>query len=258
MYQAQFGPRLTPMVKNLIILNCVIFLIQRITSNSILPFFALNPDISHIYIWQFLSYAFLHGGLTHILFNMLSLWMFGSELEEYWNSGYFLKFYLFCCLLGAVFVWILNSLGWDQGLVVGASGGIYGILIAYAMFWPDRQILFFGFFPMKVKHMVGILMLMIAFSQQGNVAHMAHLGGALGGFLFVKYAKTYFFSSFGRFSLLNWFNEKRRQSKQLNDHLDKEELNRILDKITENGNNMDCLTSGEKAFLKNYSEKKQK
>ena len=250
----QFGPRLTPMVQNLIIINCIVFLIQKLSLNAFLPIFAFNPEAAHIYLWQFLTYAFLHGGLMHILFNMLSLWMFGSELEDYWNKSYFLKFYLFCCITGAAMLWVANFLGWPQGIAIGASGGVYGVLIAYAMIWPEREVLFFGFFPMKVKYMVGILMLMIAFSQDAGIAHMAHLGGAMGGFLFVKYGRNYFFSSLSRFSLISWFQKKTKQKKDFQQKLAREELDRILDKISQHG--IHSLSEQEKIFLNRYSKKK--
>lgn len=91
-------------------------------------------------------------------------------------------------LYGRLFPWILHNVGFHQGTIIGASGGIYGLLIAFALIWPNQELLFMGFFPLKAKYMVVILMLIIAFSGPGgNIAHMAHLGGAIGGGLYFLY-----------------------------------------------------------------------
>lgn len=137
----RIGPELTPVVRTLLILNGSIFAVQLLLSwtvgDYLTLYFGMTSDmITHrFFIWQFLTYAFLHSvqNFFHILFNMFSLWMFGSVLESYWGSRNFLKFYLFSCFMGGFFPWILHNVGFHQGTIIGASGGIYGLLIAFAL-----------------------------------------------------------------------------------------------------------------------------
>ncbi len=257
--QIRFGPSLTPMVKRLIILNSVVFALQfifRASGSSLIEsIFALNPgQVRSFWIWQLLTYSFLHVDFFHLLFNMLALWMFGSELENFWNSETFLRIYLLSSLLGGLVAFIVDFV-WPQGIIVGASGGVYGLLIAYAMIWPNREILFMMIFPLKAKYFVLILMLMIAFAQGGRVAHMAHAGGALGGFLFVK-----FFSFFRNFPPIHFsFNDyfRRRRFKKYQEEMEfrqnsKEKVDELLDKISKYG--MKSLTKKERKFLNEASK----
>ncbi|MCC5814810.1 MAG: rhomboid family intramembrane serine protease [Leptospira sp.] len=258
--QVRFGPSLTPMVRILIVSNAVIFLLQILFRNLIgvgvlETYFSLQPDqVSRLWIWQLITYSFLHADFFHLLFNMLALWMFGSELENHWNSEIFLKLYLFSCFLGGLLTYIVNF-WWSQGVVVGASGGVYGLLLAYAMIWPNREILFMMIFPLKAKYFVFILMLMIAFAQGGRVAHMAHAGGFLGGFLFVRY-----FDLFR--NLLNWnfsFSRymQKRKFKKYQEEMDmrvnsKQKVDELLEKISKYG--MKSLTKKERTFLNEASK----
>ncbi len=180
--------------------NVALFLAEGLLSNSVplQGWLGLNPAsvVRSFWIWQLVTYMFMHGGLFHILFNMLALWMFGAELERIWGTRYFLKFY-FACGVGAGVPTVLfsllpfaaaNSL-WGS-VVVGASGAILGLLLAYVMYFPDRQILMFMVFPMAVKYaviLIGAIALYSSFADTGGgVANITHLGGLVVGYLMLK------------------------------------------------------------------------
>ncbi len=134
---------------------------------------------------------FLHGSLWHIAFNMLALWMFGSQLEFVWGARRFIQYYFFTGIGAGITNAILQP--HSSTPIIGASGAIYGLLLAYGMFFPNRQILIYFLFPMKAKHFVilfGAIELLSSMPLLGNlsdgVAHLAHLGGLLFGFLYLK------------------------------------------------------------------------
>jgi membrane associated rhomboid family serine protease len=193
-----FGPGpVTPAVKFLIFANVGVFLIQQVVRE--LPvWFGLRPiDVMvGLEIWQPLTYMFLHGGISHILFNMLSLWMFGVELERMWGTAFFTRYYLVCGVGAAVTTMLLSFLPGEIGqqlyysLTIGASGAIYGVLLAYAMYFPDRRILFYFLFPIPAKYFVMIIGAISLFSAIGSsgdgVAHVTHLGGLLAGWLYLR------------------------------------------------------------------------
>ncbi|TDY72240.1 rhomboid family intramembrane serine protease [Leptospira meyeri] len=263
-YELRFGPPMVPVVRTLIIINAVIFLLQMITKlafhSPILElYFGLTPElVFNGWVWQLLSYAFLHGSFLHILFNMLSLWMFGSELAENWGERAFLKFYLFTAFLGGVGTVVAQFFGFPQGLVVGASASIYGLLVAYAMTWPNRELLVFLIFPMRAKYFVMIVMLMVLFAQGERVAHFAHLGGAIGGFFLMK-VYTGWKKKVG--SLPTWslsrYLQKRRfmryQEEMAKRENAKTKVDELLEKISKNG--MDSLSRSERKFLNEASQK---
>ena len=160
------------------------------------PLFGLVPaEVMQGWIWQLVTYSFLHASLGHLLVNMLTLWMFGSQEESDWGSARFLEFYFFC-VVGAALVTMAVAYA-DWGLTpmtptVGASGGIYGLLIAFGMLYGDREIFLFPFpFMIKAKYLVGILIFIVIIAtfqpSQGGVANFAHLGGLLFGFLYIKF-----------------------------------------------------------------------
>lgn len=268
-YNIKFGPGLTPGIKGLIILNSVIFLLQNLSlmfnKIDIVPYFALNSDtMSFFDIYQFLTYAFLHGGIFHILLNMLALYMFGAELEIHWGKNRFLAFYLFSCIFGGVFTWVIHNTlmlppgGIGNRIIIGASGGVFGVLIAYALIWPNREVLFMFFFPMKIKYMVIILMLIIAFSlpHESRISHITHLGGAIGGFLFFQYLNKYRYRKNFSWSLRDYLHRRkmmRLQKELYHQNNVKDRVDELLDKISKYG--IDSLSRKEKQFLKEASEK---
>jgi membrane associated rhomboid family serine protease len=192
------GP-VTPVVKALIIANVAMFVVSSIAPAATATL-GLVPEevLTRFRVWQLVTYLFLHGGVFHILFNMLTLWMFGVELERMWGSRYFAKFY-FVCGIGAGVTQILASLlpfGPMAVLYVaqtiGASGAIYGVLLAYALYFPRRQIMFWGLFPIEVRYFVlimGGISLLSAADGAGGIAHVAHLGGLVAGYLYLKGAR---------------------------------------------------------------------
>ncbi len=181
---------MTPMIKYLLIINTGVFLFQQVLPRDFVIYFGLVPRlISHqFFIWQFLTYMFLHGGLFHILFNMFALWMFGGDIERSWGSREFIKYYLLCGV-GAGVINFLISIN-SPYPVIGASGAIYGLLVAYAMMFPNRLIFIYGLFPIKAKYLVIGFAALEFFASWANsndgVAHFAHLGGMLVGYIYLK------------------------------------------------------------------------
>ena len=200
-------PPFTRAVKWLVIINAAVFLLVALLdmlssnlSGAISYYFALTPlFVLHGFIWQIVSYSFLHAGIFHILFNMLWLWWFGAQLEMDWGYRKFLEFYFFC-VIGAALTTIVVSYTGFGGITpatptVGASGGILGILMAFGMLYGDQLIWLFPIpFSVKARYFViGIVFLTLygaitATSHRGeSVAYIAHLGGLLFGYLYVKF-----------------------------------------------------------------------
>jgi membrane associated rhomboid family serine protease len=204
------GGSLSTTVRLLIAWNAIFFLVQLITpsfardlSSQILYALGLVPvNVLHRgYIWQLVTYMFLHGSWTHIIFNMLALWMFGSQLEFVWGPRRFLQYYFFTGIGAGITNVIFEP--HSSVPIVGASGAIYGLLLAYGMFFPNRQILIYFLFPMKAKYFVILFGLIEFFSLFGmrshdGIAHLAHLGGLLFGFLYLKRIPWRWFSRPGR------------------------------------------------------------
>jgi membrane associated rhomboid family serine protease len=191
-----FGPGpISTVLKVLIGANVAMFLAQ-FASPVVTDTLGLHPAwvVHYGWIWQLATYMFLHGGIFHILFNMLALWMFGAELERIWGTRYFLKFY-FVTGIGAAALTVLFSLlpfGFSQQLqsanIIGASGAIYGLLLAYALYFPQRPILLIVFpVPAKIAvTILGAIALVSSLGETGGVANATHLGGLLVGYLFLK------------------------------------------------------------------------
>jgi len=191
-----------PVIKYLLISNIAIFIIQHFIfagfsvsgvplSVFFLKYFALNPigsDVFPFYPWQLITYLFMHGGLWHLLMNMFALWMFGMELENIWGSKKFLMYYIMCGVGAGLSTILLTPLFTSLNLpTVGASGSVYGILVAFGMLFPNREIYFYFFLPIKAKYFVIIYMAIELLSVGSNtgVAHLAHLGGGLVGFIYL-------------------------------------------------------------------------
>ena len=231
-------PPFTPAVKQLLIANCAIFLLfallGALSSTAMLSSLLYRHlglegwAVAHGEIWQLVTYAFLHAGLLHLLFNMLALWMFGAQLEMDWGYSLFMQFYFFC-VIGAALVTVAVSFTGILGvsphtLTVGASGGIYGILIAFGILHGDSQIMLFPIpFTIKARYFViGLIFLALygALSSAHNLgqstAYMAHLGGGLFGYLFLKFVPRRgfgFLSSEKFYGLRNsYYRWKRRRA----------------------------------------------
>jgi membrane associated rhomboid family serine protease len=189
-----FGPAITRMVKLLIIINVAVFLWQTLAgmagSYGVIQIFGLTPYlvVRQLYLWQLATYLFLHGGLGHIFFNMFALWMFGSELERHWGPKPFLKFYFVTGIGAGLLSVIVDPLG--MAPTIGASGAVYGVLMAYGMMFPNRLVYLYFLFPVKVKYFVAVLGLIAFFSSLNapgsTIAHVAHLGGMVVAFIYLK------------------------------------------------------------------------
>ena len=156
--------------------------------------------VGSFWVWGLATYMFLHAGFFHIIFNMLALWMFGTELEHRWGTRYFLKFYAVTGI-GAGALTLLVSLlpfGFGRQLwyanIIGASGAIYGLLLAYAVYFPDRQIYMYFVFPIPSRVFVliiGAIAFLSTLGDAGGTANAAHLGGLLVGYLYLKSARIH-------------------------------------------------------------------
>ena len=198
---------LPPVTRAIILINVVVFLLQQATGGLVDGLFALWP-LGHPLFepWQVLTYAFLHGGnlarfdITHIFFNMFALFMFGSPLEHFWGSRRFSLYYLVCILSAAVTELLVENATGGGAEVIGASGGVFGLLLAFAWYFP-RQKLIFLLLPIPMPAWLFVTLYGVAelifgvTGVQPGVAHFAHLGGLLGGALVILYWRAR-----GRFS----------------------------------------------------------
>jgi membrane associated rhomboid family serine protease len=188
-------PSVPPATRALILVNVGVYLLQLVVGPAIATLFALWPLGSPQFEpWQLVSYAFLHDptGLAHIFFNMFALFMFGRALELYWGARRFVLFYLVCVVTAAVTQLAAQHGAGDAEQVIGASGGIFGILLAFAWYFPrQRIILLFPPIPMPAWLFVTLYGLVELFfgvtGKQAGVAHFAHLGGMAGGALCILY-----------------------------------------------------------------------
>jgi membrane associated rhomboid family serine protease len=188
---------MTPAVKFLLTANVALFVMQLVFP-AIAEFLGLSPELvlRRLWVWQPVTYMFLHGDLFHILFNMLALWMLGVELERLWGTVGFLRFYFVSGIGAALTTLVVALLPFDfagpvwYSLTVGASGAIYGLLLAYAYYYPDRPMLFFPIpIPVPAKYFVLILGAIAFLSSLGGratgVAHATHLGGLVAGYVYL-------------------------------------------------------------------------
>jgi membrane associated rhomboid family serine protease len=190
MYNTGFGMGITPAVKNIILANVAVFLGQLLLPGLVdVRIFGLVPHmlVNNFTIWQLVTYMFLHGGFWHIFLNMFILWMFGTRLEGAWGTREFVKYYFLTGIAAGV-----ANVFWNFGSLaptIGASGAIYGLLAAFALFYPDELIYLYFLFPIKAKYFV-LILAVIEFLSSYNydgIAHVAHLGGMVAGFFYIRY-----------------------------------------------------------------------
>ncbi len=213
--QIVFGGPLSPGVKTILIATVGVFVFQLLSGflaqARIDRLFGLVPyDVTHhLFLWQGVTYLFLHGGFFHILFNMLALWMFGTELEWLWGTKRFVRFY-FVTGIGAALCSVLVTPN-STIPIIGASGAIYGLLAAYGLLFPERVLLLYLVIPIKAKYFVLILGAIAFWSSLtaggSGVAHVAHLGGMIFGWLYLRGFPTW--KGF-RFSPREWRDRWRR------------------------------------------------
>jgi membrane associated rhomboid family serine protease len=259
---------LTPWVKRLLIANAVVFFVSSVIGQGLVfRWFAFAPSEILVRPWGALTYMFLHGDFWHLFFNMLVLFFFGPPLENRWGSKEFLKYY-FLCGLGGVALSFLFVSAW----IVGASAATYGLMLAFAMNWPNSPIYIWGVLPVKAKWLVAFMFVASLFSafggSSGGIAHFAHLGGLVSGFLYLKsdWRPNAFSRGKGRARKVRRMAIVPREppviketSAEANERwapgeekaLD--EVDRILDKISAKG--MSALTPEERRVLDDVSRK---
>ena len=274
------GSKWTRVIMILIIVNVTVFIIQLLFStissqwgvatvgmspeaDGVVHHVRLGPDrfttlfwlyqplaIGKLWLWQFVTYMFLHSVSDpwHIIFNMLVLWMFGSEVEKAMGTRKFLTMYF----TAGIFAGIFGCLFTPNNPILGASGAIFAVEIAFAMFYPNATIIFFVF-PIKAKYLVtifaGITVFNCLMPTGGNVAHFAHLGGLLYGFLFIRYEPR--FTNF----IISWQNQQIE-----NEYRKEEEVRKVVDALLDkvNRTGMKSLTRRERSYLKNASKRYRK
>jgi membrane associated rhomboid family serine protease len=177
----------------LLLINVGVFVLQQVAGDTLLALFALWPRNSELFRpWQLLSYAFLHGSIAHIFLNMFALFMFGRALEMYWGARRFVIFYVVCVLAAALTQLAVESANGAQEPVLGASGGVFGVLLAFAWYFPKQRLILLPIpIPLPAWLFVTLYGLVELFfgitGREPGVAHFAHLGGALGGALCILY-----------------------------------------------------------------------
>jgi membrane associated rhomboid family serine protease len=199
---APMFPRLPTVTKALLIANIVLFLLQQpfLLGNGTFEPFMLQPlrggfdpfsPGGNFQPWQLLTYGFLHGSFGHLFFNMLALFMFGAPLEQTWGEKRFLTYYLVCVAGAGLCQLAVGAMITDPATVLGASGGVFGLLLAYGMLFPNQRVmLLFPPIPMKARTFVivfGVISLVLGLTGGGGIAHFAHLGGMIGGWLMIRY-----------------------------------------------------------------------
>jgi membrane associated rhomboid family serine protease len=247
----------------LIIANIVVFLLQNVfgmsrTGDIFSEYLALNggdilSGLFFLHIYEFVTYQFLHADFLHIFFNMLMLWFFGRELEKLLGSRRFLFLYLGAGVVGGVCFVILSALQGVLAPVIGASGSVFGIVIYYALMWPRKKVNVFLFpfmIPMQVMYMalfmVGADLFYGIFASGDGVAHFCHLGGALLGYLFFRYERRWE-------EAVAQTREWKRDRDERNEETRREEMDRLLEKIHEEG--IGVLTPSERKFLNEASKR---
>ena len=184
-------PPMPPITQALLLINVAVFFINQLFGQVFTQWFALWPLGAGFLPWQVISYAFLHGGYEHLFFNMFGLWMFGSELERIWGPKRFIQFYTASVLAAAAAQLAVTALTGSIYPTIGASGGLFGLLLAFGMMFPHRTILLFFIIPIPARMLVVLYGAFELYQgvtgSQAGVAHFAHLGGMLGGFLMMRY-----------------------------------------------------------------------
>lgn len=257
-----FGPRgITKAVKYLLLINLGMFVLELLWAPELIHLFGLTPAlVKKGLIWQLVTYMFLHGGFFHLLFNMFALWMFGCEIERAWGTKEFVKYY-FITGIGAGLLTFILSFN-SQIPTIGASGAIFGILVAFALMFPNRPIYLYFLFPVKAKYVVIFFAVIEFFASlrytSDGIGHFAHLGGMVVGYLYIK-SDWRIPALFRLSSYLTYFRNVRhkRRMKAVDKKREMEErlmerVDQILDKISQVG--YDKLTREEKKILEQASQ----
>ncbi len=258
-FSAFGGGAIPPMIRTLLIINVAAFLLQQVTGRWVEVYFGLTPALFWSgYVWQAVSYMFLHGGFGHIFFNMLILWMFGRVFEQLWGSRRFLTYYMIC----GIGAGLLNAAITPGSPIptIGASGAIYGLLMAFGITFPNQMIYVWFLFPIRAKYFVIILVVIefvFGFNPSSPIAHFAHLGGMLVGLLYLKWPwlKQRIRRLRGEHAHRSHMKKHMKVVYNRREEMQKlqQEVDDLLDKINKEG--LDSLSAKEKARLKEASRK---
>lgn len=245
---------MTPWVRRLLLANVIVFFLQNVAP-GITDAFVFVPRWIFLRPWTIVTYMFLHAGFSHILFNMIGLFFFGPRTEARLGSTRFVQLYFVSGITGA----LLSFLFAPMAAIVGASAAVFGVMLAYAMFWPRDRLLIWGIIPVEARWLVVITTILAIWSglggSRGGVADFAHLGGYLGAWVFLKAIdparrmakfRSATVPAAGAEKLSNW----RRVDVARVHEVNRDELNRILDKISAQG--LGSLTPQERLFLSNF------
>jgi membrane associated rhomboid family serine protease len=245
----------TPLVRILLFANIGVFFLQN-TTDWITTALIFVPRGILFRPWTIITYMFLHAGMMHLVFNMLGLFFFGPRVEERLGSRSFLNLYLISGITGA----LLSLVTAPGAAVLGASGAVFGVMLAFAYFWPDMPIHIWGIIPIPARMLVIITTVLSLWSGLGgvrnNVAHFAHLGGYLGAWLYLKWLdrkRGQFRKKATSAAPVRELKFTKRPEVDLKNvhEVNREEVNRILDKISAHG--MSALTAQERLFLSNFA-----
>jgi membrane associated rhomboid family serine protease len=248
----------TPYVRLLLFANIGVFFLQLTLGYGFTAAFGFYPPAVIVRPWTIVTYMFLHSpsGFMHILFNMIALFFFGPRVEERLASRSFLFLYFISGITGALLSMVMGP----PALVIGASGAVFGVMLAFAWFWPDAPIMIWGIIPVPARILVIITTVLSLYSGLGGagrgIAHFAHLGGYLGAFLYLKWLQR------GRQEFRKratappkprelQFTARPNVDLGKVHEVNREEVNRILDKISAHG--MSSLSADERLFLSNFS-----
>jgi membrane associated rhomboid family serine protease len=249
-------------VNKIVTINILVFILQFIfIRSSFTDYLILHPSsvVSRGYIWQLITYMFLHGDLFHIAFNLLVIWMLGTTLEGVWGSNRFLKYYLVCGLGGAAFSFVF---AYNKG-VLGASAAVYGILLAYAVLFPYNELYIWGLFPIQARTLViflaGIEFLSGILWRGDGIAHFAHIGGMAAGLIYMRTdhrawrLRDTLKKLWSKFPLRITLDKNESGG---DSEYDSKKIDSILDKISSKG--YENLTETERRILENYSKNSKK
>ncbi len=267
----RIGPgKITPAVKWVLIVTAGFYVLQQLAP-EINALFVLQPLRGGFQPWQPLTYMFMHEGFFHILFNMFGVWMFGTYYEQQFGTKNFIRLYF----ISGVGVGLIYLFFMPFGGLLGASAAVYAVFVSFAYFWPNAEIYFLGIFPIRAKYLILIMMAFgvlstISQKAEDNIAHFAHLMGAVIGFLYLQivHRRYAIFGSF--FQLLSDKTERvssgRKEKKRQKEEIKKEQkkqkviykddwvrdkVDDLLDKVSKDG--LDSLTKKEKDFLDKVS-----
>jgi membrane associated rhomboid family serine protease len=248
---------MTPWVQRLLLANIGMFFVQM-TMPALAEPLVFVPMLVLTHPWTIVTYMFLHGGFTHILFNMIALYFFGPRVEARLGSSRFITLYMLSGVSGALLSFVFAP----YTGVIGASAAVFGVMMAFAMFWPRDQILIWGVLPIEARWLVVITTALALWSglggSRGGVADFAHLGGYAGAFLYLKWigrragAARFQRQAVKQTPVVELANWKRINTEKVHE-VNRAEVNRILDKISATG--LASLTPAERTFLAAFAPK---